>query len=318
MTGDDIKTVAIIGAGTMGPGMAATFARHGFDVRLNDIDADVLERAKGTVDVVYNVLINGDFMTEAEADGGRARLTYTLDQQEAVDDADFVLEAIPEKLDLKQEFFRNVEKQVRADTILASNTSGIPITRLGEVVQEPGRVVGMHWSNPPHLIPVIEVIKGEQTDDATIEATNRLIERIDMLSVFVRRDIPGFTENRILYAIMREALHLLEEGVASAEDIDTITKWGIGYKLSVIGPLELLDVAGLDIYHSVASYLNAELSDSDDVSAAIEEQVEKGNLGIKTGRGLFEYEPDEIPPLMQRRMRLLLEVKKALSDTATE
>jgi 3-hydroxybutyryl-CoA dehydrogenase/5-formyl-3-hydroxy-2-methylpyridine 4-carboxylate dehydrogenase len=174
----------------------------------------------------------------------------------------------------------------------------------------------MHWSNPPHLIPVIEVIRGDRTSQATVEATRRVVERLEMIPVLVRRDVPGFVENRILYAIMREALHLLEQGIASAEDIDTITKWGIGYKLAVIGPLELLDVAGLDIYQSVASYLNADLSSRTDVSPLITSKVQAGELGIKAGRGLFEYRPEQIPPLMQRRMKLLMAARKALSAPA--
>jgi 3-hydroxybutyryl-CoA dehydrogenase/5-formyl-3-hydroxy-2-methylpyridine 4-carboxylate dehydrogenase len=317
MTGDEVKTVAVVGAGTMGPGMAATFARHGFDVRLTDVKEENLEKAKGMVDVVYNALIGGGFITAADADQGRANISYTLDLAGAVDGADFVLEAVPEKLEIKHSFFANVEKLVRDDTILASNTSGILITKIAEAVDKPGRLVGMHWSNPPHMIPVIEVIRGEQTDDAAVEATRRVTERIGMIPVLVKKDVPGFVENRILYAIMREALHLLDEGVASPADIDVITKWGIGYKLAVIGPLELLDVAGLDIYHSVASYLNADLSDSKGVSSTIGDKVEAGTLGIKTGGGLFEYQPGEIPGLMQRRVKLLMEVKKALSQSAT-
>lgn len=314
MTGDHIKKVAIVGAGTMGPGMAATFARSGFEVRLTDVKEEVLDKAKGMVEVVYKALIGGGFISEADADRGRANISYTLSLDEAVTDADFVLEAIPEKLEIKHSFFSDVEKKVRPDTILASNTSGILITNIAEAVERPQRLIGMHWSNPPHMIPVIEVIRGKKTDDATVEATRRVIERIEMIPVLVKKDVPGFVENRILYAIMREALNLLDEGVASAEDIDVITKWGIGYKLAVIGPLELLDVAGLDIYHSVASYLNADLSDRKDVSTTITEKVEKGELGIKTGGGLFSYTPDEISALMQKRVKLLMAVKKALSQ----
>jgi 3-hydroxybutyryl-CoA dehydrogenase/5-formyl-3-hydroxy-2-methylpyridine 4-carboxylate dehydrogenase len=294
--------------------MAATFARHGFEVQLADIQNEILEKAKGMVDIVYGALIGGGFMTEADAETGRANITYTLDVTAAVSEADFVVEAIPEELEMKHDFFREIEKQVRADTILASNTSGILITKIAEAVERPERVVGMHWSNPPHMIPVIEVIRGAKTSDATVEATRRLAERIDMIPVLVKKDVAGFVENRILYAIMREALHLLDEGVASPEDIDMIVKWGIGYKLAVIGPLELLDVAGLDIYNSVASYLNADLSASSDVSSVITEKVDKGELGIKTGGGLFDYEPGEIPALMQRRVALLMATKKALSQ----
>ncbi|MDQ7859510.1 MAG: 3-hydroxyacyl-CoA dehydrogenase NAD-binding domain-containing protein [Armatimonadota bacterium] len=316
MNGDDVRTVALIGAGTMGPGMAAMFATHGFDVRLADIKPDVLERARGTVETVYATLQQGELLSADQVAAARPRLTFTSDPMDALAGVDFVVEAIPERADLKQQFFAEAERRIGPEAILASNTSGIPITELGRAVQRPERVVGMHWSNPPHLIPVIEVIRGERTGDAAVAATRRVVERLGMIPVVVRRDVPGFVENRILYAIMREALHLLEEGIASAEDIDTIVKWGIGYKLAVIGPLELLDVAGLDIYHSVASYLNADLSSRRDVSPLVRQKVEAGELGIKTGRGLFAYTPESIPPLMQRRMRLLLATRKALSVTA--
>ncbi len=310
---DDIRTVAVIGAGTMGPGMAATFARFGYTTRLADIKPEMLEKARGTVELVYKTLIGGGFISDADAEAGRGHLTFTGDLKEAIGGADFVVEAIPEKLELKHAWVREVEGLVSPETILASNTSGLPITSIAEVATHPERIVGMHWSNPPHLIPVIEVIKGNRTSEDTVATTAALIRRIEMVPVLVQRDVPGFVENRILYAIMREALHLLESGVATAEDIDTVTKWGIGYKLSVIGPLELLDVAGLDIYNSVAGYLNADLSSASTVSATITEKVRQGHLGLKTGQGLFAYEPGEIPALAQRRARLLLAAKKALS-----
>lgn len=316
MKGEDVRTVAVVGAGTMGPGMAAVFARCGFETRLTDIKPEMLERARGTVDTVYKVLMGAGFITEADAEVGRGRLSFTQDVGAAVRGADFVLESIPEHLELKQQVFRELEPHVSEDAILASNTSGLPITELGKACRSPRRVVGMHWSNPPHLIPVIEVIRGTETSQEVVDAVFRVVERLEMIPVLVRRDVPGFVENRILYAIMREALHLLEQGIASAEDIDTITKWGIGYKLAVIGPLELLDVAGLDIYHSVASYLNRDLSSRSDVSPLIKEKVERGELGIKTGRGLFEYTPEQIAQIMQRRMRLLLASRKALSSVA--
>ena len=179
--------------------------------------------------------------------------------------------------------------------MLASNTSGIPITTLGAAVSDPGRVVGMHWSNPPHVIPVIEVIRGEKTSQEAVDLTWAMVEKIGMVPAEVKRDVAGFVENRILYAIMREALHLLDEGVASAEDIDKITKWGIGYKLAVIGPLELLDMAGLDIYTAVASYLNKDLSNDTGISSTVTSKVDEGKLGIKTQGGLFEYTPEQDP-----------------------
>jgi 3-hydroxybutyryl-CoA dehydrogenase/5-formyl-3-hydroxy-2-methylpyridine 4-carboxylate dehydrogenase len=252
------------------------------------------------------------FATSDEVDSGRERLHYTADVPGALRGADFVLEAIPERLDLKQAFFRDAEREVKEDVVLASNTSGIPITELGCALCRPERLVGMHWSNPPHLIPVIEVVRGTQTGDAAVETTRRLAERLGMIPVIVHRDVPGFVENRILYAILREALNLLEARVIDAQDIDTIVRWGIGYKLAVIGPLELLDVAGLDIYYNVASYLNADLSRRTDVSPLVREKVARGELGVKTGRGLFAYRPEDLPALTERRMRRLVAVRRAL------
>lgn len=311
----DSRKVAVIGSGTMGPGMAATFARQGFDTTLFDIKAEQLEKAKGAVDFVYTILTNGGFMTAEEADAGRGRLTYTDDLAAALEGAQFVVETVPERKDIKQQVFQEIEALVGDDVIIASNTSGIPISEIASVTKLPGRVVGMHWSNPPHLIPVIEVIRGAETSDETAKATVAMVEAIGMVPAIVDKDIAGFVENRILYAIMREALHLLDEGVASAEAIDTITKWGIGYKLAVIGPLELLDVAGLDIYNSVASYLNADLNASSGISSTVTSKVAEGKLGMKTQGGLFEYTPEKIQQLQQQRGRKLVATRKALSES---
>jgi 5-formyl-3-hydroxy-2-methylpyridine 4-carboxylic acid 5-dehydrogenase len=286
MAATEIDKVAVVGAGTMGPGMAATFARNGFNTALYDVNQKQLDKARGTIDFVYTTLTGGGFMTAEDADAGRVRITPTTELAAAIDGASFVVETVPEQKALKQQVFKDLEAHVGDDVILASNTSGIPITDLASVTRLPDRVVGMHWSNPPHLIPVIEVIRGERTSDETAQRTVELVERIGMVPAIVDRDIAGFVENRILYAIMREALHLLDEGVASAEAIDTITKWGIGYKLAVIGPLELLDMAGL---------------------AA-------GRLGIKTQGGLFDYTPERIQQLQQQRGRKLVATRKALSN----
>ena len=310
----DTRKVAVIGSGTMGPGMAATFARQGYETTLFDIKPEQLEKAKGAVDFVYTTLTNGGFMTAEEADAGRGRLTYTDDLATALNGADFVVETVPERRDIKQQVYQQIESLVGNDVIIASNTSGIPISDIASVAKNPSRVVGMHWSNPPHLIPVIEVIRGADTSDETADATVEMVKSIGMVPAIVDKDIAGFVENRILYAIMREALHLLDEGVASAEAIDTITKWGIGYKLAVIGPLELLDVAGLDIYNSVASYLNADLNASSDISSTVTSKVAEGKLGMKTQGGLFEYTPEKIQQLQQQRGRKLVATRKALSD----
>lgn len=311
---ESIRGVVIIGAGTMGPGIAATFARRGYDTTLSDVDAAQLEKARAGVDLVFATLRRGGLASDDEVEAARRRLAFAVDASEAIAAADLVLENAPERLELKRSLFATLSQRARASAILASDTSGIPISALQEGLANPDRIVGMHWSNPPHLIPVVEVVKGRLTSQATLDTTAALVERLGMLPAIVERDVPGFVENRILYAIMREALHLLDERVASAEAIDTIVRWGIGYKLGVVGPLRLLDMAGLDIYTSVASYLNESLCNDAGVSSTVTARVAEGRLGIKTQGGLFDYTPEEIEALARERGRLLVASKKALTS----
>lgn len=326
MQGKLPKRCVVVGAGTMGPGMAVMLARAGCQVRVVDVKEEMLIKAAHVAQTAVAVLQGAGVIGAQEGQAVLGKIAYTASHEEAVRDAEFILEAVPEKLEIKQAVFAQLEELAPDTAILASNTSGIPITKLQEGRTHPNRIVGMHWSNPPHVIPVIEVIRGEATDDQAVAVTRALTHAMGYVPVTVKRDVAGFVENRILYAVIREALHLLEEDVASAEDIDLTVRWGIGFKLAVIGPLALLDVAGLDIYHSVASYLNRELDSSKEVSKVIQERVKEGKLGFKTGEGLFSYEPSEIPNLMRARVALLLNIRKEIErashppakETATE
>ena len=302
-----VRRAAVIGTGTMGPGMGAVLARAGIAVAMYDVSTEALERSKAGVQVAEGVL---DQLETPHVDGGS--IHYTAELPDALEDVEFVVEAVPEKLELKQQVFRDIERNVAADTILASNTSGIPITKIAEACERPERVVGTHWSNPPHLIPMIEVIPGERTSDETIDAAVALVERVGYEAV-VEREVPGFVENRILYAIMREAVDLVDRGIIDADGMDRCVRWGIGYKLAVIGPMELLDMAGLDIYQAVGGYLNQDLCNSPDVSKTITDRTAAGKLGMKTGAGLYEYTPERIDQLRGERARKLVGVRKALS-----
>jgi 3-hydroxyacyl-CoA dehydrogenase len=302
-----VRRAAVIGTGTMGPGMGAVLARAGIAVAMYDVSEEALDRSKAGVGLAEGVL---DKLETPQVEGGSIR--YTADLADALEDVDFVFEAVPEKLEIKHEVFRGLERHVAADTILASNTSGIPITKIAEGCEHPERVVGTHWSNPPHLIPMIEVIPGERTSQETVDAAVALVERIGYEAV-VEREVPGFVENRILYAIMREAVDLVDRGIIDADGMDRCVRWGIGYKLAVIGPMELLDMAGLDIYQAVGSYLNQDLSNSRDVSKTITQRTAEGKLGMKTGGGLYEYTPERIDQLRAERARKLVAVRKALS-----
>lgn len=303
----ELNRATVIGTGTMGPGMGAVLARAGLQVTLFDVNPEALERAQGMVGMVEGVL---ERLEVPVRDGGG--VSYETDRAAALDGADIVAEAIPEQLELKRQVFGEIEDEISAETIIASNTSGIPVTKLAEGLQRPERVIGWHWSNPPHLIPMNEVIPGEQTAPEVTAATQELTRRIGYHPVTLKKEVPGFVENRVLYAIMRECLALLDEGVMDEEGIDLCVKWGIGYKLAVVPPIHLLDMAGLDIYTSVASYLNQSLSDEKGVSKTATDLKEQGRLGIKTGGGFFDYTPEQIKELQQQRAAALVAVRKAL------
>lgn len=299
--------VAVMGTGTMGPGMGAVLARAGMQVRMYDTSPEALERAKAGYDLAWGVL---DRLETPAVAGGSA--TYVDSVEGALDAAEFVIEAVPEKVDLKQQVYAEYEKHVGPDVILASNTSGIPATKIAENLEYPERVVVMHWSNPPHLIPMIEVVPGQKTSQAAVDGTIAVIEDIGYYPCLLKKEVPGFVENRVLYAIMRECLALVDEGVIDREELDLNVKWGIGYKLAVIPPMQLLDMAGMDIYTMVASYLNPDLSNATDVSPTIRSLVEQGRLGMKTKGGLFDYTDEEVGQLRAQRGAKLVAVRKAL------
>ena len=297
---------AVIGVGTMGPGIAATLSRGGLDMVLYDLSAEQLRKAEADMPSLQKVL------DEIKVAASSGKISYESDLARAVCEADFVIEAVPERLELKQRVFAELDRLARPAAILASNTSGIPITRLQEAVACKSRVVGMHWSNPPHVIPMVEVIAGEHTDPGVVERTRRLVADCGLIAVLVDKEVPGFVHNRLLYAVLREAVSLVEKGVVSPEELDKCFKWGLGLKLAVIGPMELLDVAGLDVYAAVAGYLNADLDNSTRVPDYIAEKVQAKRFGMKTGEGIYQYTPQKLGALRAERAAKLLAVRKTL------
>lgn len=305
-----MTTVAIIGLGTMGAGMAATIARAGITVRAHDIKPEAIQAARDSLPAIARIL---DALAMPDK-GDATAVAFPGTVEETVAGADMVIENVPENLNLKLEVFRELDRLVSADCVLASDTSGIPITKLQQAVSAPERVIGMHWSNPPHLIPMIEVIAGAKTSAETRDWLVGFIKDLNLRPVVVKQDVPGFVENRILYAIMREAVDLVERGVIEPEGLDTCVSWGIGYKLAIIGPMALLDMAGLDIYQSVGSYLNAELCTRDDVARYVTDRTARGDLGVKSGAGIFRYTPEEIERLRAERARRFMAVRRALEQ----
>jgi 5-formyl-3-hydroxy-2-methylpyridine 4-carboxylate dehydrogenase len=298
---------AVIGLGTMGPGIAATLARAGMTVSAYDADAGQRARAPKGFEMASGVLTR---LGVADKTSGPIAVAENL--RACVAGADLVVETVPEKLELKIEIFRQLEATVGRDCVLASDTSGIPITKIQAELAHPHRVIGMHWSNPPHIIPMIEVIAGEKTSPDVVRWMVEAVKQTGHLPVVIKKDVAGFVENRVLYAVMRECLDLVEKGVIDPEALDACVSWGIGYKLAVVGPMALLDMAGLDIYQAVAGYLNKELSARADVPGYVTSRTAQSKLGIKTGEGIFDYTPERIAALQVERAGKLIAVRKAL------
>ncbi len=301
---------AVVGLGTMGPGLAATLARGGMEVRAFDVSAEQRAKSPGLMEQATGVL--GALAVPDKSAGKMPTVVETL--AECCNGAELVVETVPEKLDVKAAVFKEIDGLVAKNCVIASNTSGIPITKLQANVSNPGRVVGMHWSNPAHVIPMIEVIAGKNTAPETVRWMCKTIEDLHLLPVVVQKDVPGFVENRILYALLRECVDLVEQEVIDAEGLDTCVSWGIGYKLSVIGPMALLDMAGLDIYQAVGSYLNKDLCNRADVAKYVTERTAGGKLGMKSGGGIFSYTPEQVNELRMRRAKKLVAVRKALES----
>lgn len=283
-----IRTAAVIGAGDMGHGFAAHFALYDRDVTLIDHRQSNLDEAEARVREVVRFQAE-EGLTSASVEEVLDRLSFTVDRAAGVSDVDFVLETVPEDLATKREVFASLADATAEKTILASNTSGLPITDIAAGNPAAERIVGCHWWYPPYLLEPVEVVRGEETSDETMERTMSFLEAIDRKPIVVERDIPGFVWNRVQNAVLRECLHLASEGVASIEAINTAIRDGYARRTAVVGPFETVDIGGLGLYRTVADELLPHLSDADEPSDLFDEYIDAGRGGIEDGAGFFEY-----------------------------
>ena len=281
-----IQRVTVIGAGTMGHGIAHVAAMAGQQVRLFDLDGQVVERALGRVRQNLDKGVEKGKVAAADRDAAVARLSGSTDLAAACADADIVIEAVPERLDLKQDLFRQVASVVRADCVLATNTSSLSIARIAQGLPRPERVVGTHFFNPVHIMQLLELVHHEGTDPAVLEAVRQWGVALGKECIVVR-DSPGFATSRLGVCLGMEAIRMLEEGVASAEDIDKAMV--LGYRHPV-GPLRLTDLVGLDVRLNIGTYLAGELKNpAFEPPALMREMVARGELGQKSGRGFYTW-----------------------------
>jgi 3-hydroxybutyryl-CoA dehydrogenase len=298
---EDIRRVAMLGAGTMGAGMAMCYAQAGYQVALYSRTLESLERALGRIESSQTLFVREGLLRAEAAGLARGRITATTHLEEGLEGVQFVLESVPEDLALKQELFQQIEAVCAADVILATNTSGLSITAIASACQHPERVGGQHWANPPEIVPLVEVVRGEQTSDNTADVIYRITERLGKVPVLIRKELPGFASNRLQYALLREALHLVAEGVVSAEDVDRTLKNGVGFRYPWLGPLQTADLGGLDVFHAVSQYLFPDLSDMPSPPPAFDQLIAEGKLGIKTGEGFYRYEANAREEILCRR-----------------
>ncbi len=307
-----ISKTAVIGAGVMGHGIAQVFAHHGCGVALYDINDGLLVAAMDKIRSNLALYVEMGLENEGFAEAVLSRITTTTDLAAAVAGADFVTEAVLEDAELKKRIFREIEKAAPDRVIVASNTSTMPLKQIGETVVGKERLIITHWFNPPHLVPVVEVIRGESTSDETFSATVAFLTEMGKEPVHVRKQLPGFLVNRIQTAMFREVMALLEEGVASAEDIDKAVRGSFGLRLAVMGPLAVVDFAGVHLWYKGAQSLYPLLDASKAPQKIWGDMVEEGRLGERTGKGFFDYEPGSVPEILKARDKKLLELLNIL------
>ncbi len=318
MNVDEIKKTALIGAGTMGSGMGLCFAQAGYDVILYDITTEHLNRALERIDNSQEVLIKESIIDPSLAERSKDRISVTTDLDKALEDVQFVLEAVPENLELKRQLYKDLEALTGPETILATNTSGLSITEIASVCAHPDRIGGMHWVNPPELVPLVEVIRGKSTSDDTVDLIYDLALKLGKMPVKINKEAPGIGLNRLQFAVLRESFHMIAEGIVSPEDLDRIMKYGLGFRYPWIGPLETADLGGLDVFYNISSYLFNELSNAEKPPESFKDLIEQGHLGIKTGQGFYEYDADARDEILRKRdlyfirqWKLINKVKKA-------
>lgn len=297
--------IAVIGAGLMGHGIAQIFALHGHDVTIYDSFEANLKTVRERI--TANLRDLGDDPAAAE------RVTPQGDLAAAVRDADYVVEAVLEDLPLKQQLFAEIERHARADTILASNTSVIPITKIMEGLQRRERALGTHWWNPPYLVPLVEVIGTEWTSQAAIDWTMNLHKASGKTPVHVKKDVAGFVGNRLQHALWREAVALVEHGICDAETVDTVIKASFGRRLAVLGPLENADLVGTDLTLAIHRTVLPEIESRRGPSPYLEKLVADGKLGMKTGEGFRKWTPKQQAAL---RSQVTQHLKKARAQDA--
>jgi 3-hydroxybutyryl-CoA dehydrogenase len=289
MSANKAEKILVVGTGTMGEGIAQTFAQNGFQVRLVARREEPLTRAMGQIKQNVKQFIEFDLIHEAvDTVVSRIEPLVTTDMAKAVEGCSYVVETIRENIDDKRALIAGIQA-VNPNVVIGSNTGSMTVDSLAESMPNPATIIGIHYFNPAHIIPLVEVHRGSKTSDAAYELTERMMKESGKKTALVRKEMPGFIVNRVMGAITRECAFILDEGICTPEDLNTAIKSSTGFRFACLGPMEVDDMIGLDICATVSGRVFPGLSNATGPSRLVVEKVEKGDLGIKSGKGWYDY-----------------------------
>lgn len=308
------ENIGILGAGLMGTGIALTFALNGYDVKMLYVYDDKLRGGQvETMKEDLKILCDNGLIAESEIPKAIARVTFTESMEELAQFADIVFECLVEELEVKQEYFAKLDKLCAPSTILATNTSAISVTDIAEKSVHKERIIGTHFWNPAYVMPLVEVVKTKYVCDDVVNQTYELLQDAGKMPVIVQKDVPGFLANRMQHALFREALSIIENDIASPEDVDKAIKYGFGMRLGVMAPIEVMDSGGIDLTYNIHEYLFPDIENSTKPSKLLKERLKEGKLGFKTGEGIMKWTPEQIEESQKNLVEGLIRVEKALN-----
>ncbi|WP_404900543.1 3-hydroxyacyl-CoA dehydrogenase NAD-binding domain-containing protein [Priestia filamentosa] len=317
MNTNQFKKVAICGSGLMGSGIAQVFAGQGLEVNVYSFEDSVAEVLK-KVESNLRIMLEQGVITKGKLNETLSRIQVTHHLQNSVMDADLVIECIPEDMKLKQDLFKRLDGICDPHAILATNTSVMSITEIAQKAQRKDRIIGTHFWNPAFLIPLVEVVRTDQTSEEVIERTMGLLRAVGKHPIRVNKDVPGFVANRLQHALWREAISIVEKGIADAKTVDESIKYSFGMRLPILGPLENADMVGTDLTFSIHSYLLKHLENSSEPSSLLKEMIEKDHLGFKSGKGFQEWSFDAGEESRKRLTQYLIDVTKTNAQSTVK
>ena len=307
MTTNGIAQIAVIGAGLMGHGIAQEFASAGYQVHLHDVTDEQLQTARTQIEKNLGVLAESAIIEEDSIHPTLQRIQTATELEAVAENADFVVEAVTENLALKQQIFEKLDATCPPHAILASNTTALMPSQIGENVKRKDQILNTHYFNPPYLIPLVELIRSPDTSDETVEVTFELLTTIGKTPAIIEKEALGFVGPRLQAALIREAFAIVEQGIASAETVDLVVRYSFGRRLSVAGPFEVFELAGWDLVLAAFEELYKDLNSSSDINPLLRDMVESGKLGVKSQEGFYSWTDEKIQELRDRMNQALIQ-----------